>query len=170
MLCLSLAFLFAGLAAAQEPEADAAEPSSLQEVVERLRQLIEGLRPLVDAAEAREQAPTAAEMEKAQVYVEQINDAIRDVETVIESTDSTETPSELRAARKLLRRIAALDLNRRAAELRDMVDALGTREEPPSDQEIRELRRRAEDLQNSMNEFESGSPEVQPRKMCVRDA
>jgi len=109
-------------------------------------------------------------MEKAQVYVQQINDAIRDVESLIESTGSTETPSELRAARKLLRRIAALDLNRRAAELRDMVDALGTREEPPTDQEIREFRRRAEDLQTSMDEFESGSPDLQPSKKSVREA
>ena len=170
LACLALAFLFAGFTAAQEPEASAGDRSSLQGAVERLRQLVDGLRPHVEAAETREQAPTAAEIAEAEVYVRQINDAIRDVESLIESIGSTETPSELRAARKLLRRIAALDLNRRAAELRDMVNELGSREEPPSDEEIRELRRLAADLQTSMNEFESESSELQPSKKSVRDA
>ena len=159
-----------GLVTAQDGRAEVDDRSPLQSAIERLQALVDEYRPQVEAMEKREAPPTAEEVERAQPEIERLNTAIRDVETSLESAGKTETPSALRAARKLLRRIAALDLVRRAAELRGMVDEFGTREEPPSGAEVEEVRRLAEELQDSMAEFESESPAVQPDKKSVREA
>ena len=149
---------------------DAGDPSPLQSAVERLQATVDELRPKVEALETREAPPTADEMRRAQPFVDRLDAAIEEVEELLQSSGSDDTPAALRAARKLLRRIAALDLTRRAAELRGMVDEMSAREERPGDEEVAELRKLAYELQASMDEFEAGSPDVQPSKKSVREA
>jgi predicted porin len=145
--------LSAGTVAAESADSEPVDSLSLQAAVERVREIAGELRPHVVDLESREDPPQAEELQQVQPYVERLTAAIREVEEQLAATGADEVPDALGAARKLLRRIAALDLHRRAADLRTRVDQLLARPEPPSEAEIDELRRLRVELQATLIEL-----------------
>jgi predicted porin len=154
--------LSAGTVAAESADSEPVDSLSLQAAVERVREIAGELRPHVVDLESREDPPQAEELQQVQPYVERLTAAIRKVEEQLVATGADEVPDALGAARKLLRRIAALDLHRRAADLRTRVDQLLARPEPPSEAEIDELRRLRVELQATLVELTAEARDAVP--------
>jgi predicted porin len=76
----------------------------------------------------------------------------------------------VRQARKLLARVAALELVRRTAEIRARAAALGSRDEPPTDEEVDDLRRDIREIQTRLLELEAEFGSVKPPEESVRRA
>ena len=101
-----------------------------------LSKTVEQLRPRVRALESREAAPTAEEMAQIEPYTTELETALAHVESAVGAVAEDQPPKSVREARKLLQRVAALDLARRAAELRAAVEALGSGVGPLTEDQV----------------------------------
>jgi predicted porin len=138
---------------AEDPAPQESGPDPIQAAVEQLL-------PLVEPLENREEPPTAEEMEQLRPLAEELAAALSNLPTEAEAS------REARQARKLLGRMAALDLVRRTVEIRSRAEALGSREEPPTDDEIDDLRRDVREFQARLLELET---ELGPARTPARD-
>jgi len=135
-----------------------------------LSKTVEQLRPRVRALESREAAPTAEEMAQIEPYTTELETALAHVESAVGAVAEDQPPKSVREARKLLQRVAALDLARRAAELRAAVEALGSGVGPLTEDAVNRLRREARELQAGILELQSQAAKSKPARDSAREA
>jgi len=151
---LLFALVATGTVGAGDPVPQEAAPDPVQAAVKRLR-------PHVEELEKREEPPNAEEMDRLRPMADDLAAAL---------DAQQEQGSQARQARKLLARVAALDLVRRTVEIRVRAEALGARDEPPTKEEVDELRRAAREIQARLLELEAESGPGKPGKEKVRQA
>lgn len=142
---------------AQDPVPQEPDPDAVQAAMNRLL-------PLVEELEKREDPPTPEEMERLQALADGLSATLADLPEEVEPSGAR------RDARKLLARVAALDLVRRTLEIRGRAEALGSRAEPPTDDEIRELRRDVREFQARLLELETEFGPAKTPGKSVRQA
>ena len=158
-----LALLATGPIGAEDPAPQEPDPDPVQVAVERLR-------PHVEELEKREEPPTAAEMERLRSLAHDLTAALDALQGEVSPAPEGEPSKEVSQARKLLARVAALGLVRRTAEIRARAVALGSRDEPPTEAEVGDLRRGIREIQTRLLELEAESGPVKPPVESVRQA
>lgn len=170
LVVATLVLASSGAWSASRSEPESGESPALRAALEKLQRRVDELRPYVEVLEVRENPPTASERRQARPSYHRLSAAIRDVERLMASTGTTEVPEILREARELHRRMAALDLVRRAAELRTIVDEILERPEPPSDAERARVRRLVAELQAALVALAAESQSLQPESGAAGEA
>jgi len=158
-----LALLATGPIGAEDPAPQ--EPAS-----DPVKVAVERLRPQVEELEKREEPPTPEEMERLRSMAKDLAAALDAPQGEVSPAPEGEPSKEVRQARKLLARVAALDLVRRTAEIRARAVALGSRDEPPTEDEVDDLRRGIREIQTRLLELEAEFGPVKPPVESVRQA
>jgi predicted porin len=131
---------------------------------------LEQLRPPVKALESRDEAPTAAELAQIEPAAAELKNVLSLVDQPSEPVSGNEPPKLVREARRMLQRVAALDLARQAAELRSAVEDFDPEDGPPPQDVVNRLRQEARELRAAILELQSRSAGTKPAERSVRAA